>query len=56
MPKIDMYAGINNSPQTVTTAEITASAQAIPVRSTAAFPAGPNLATLGTGDDVDVVQ
>lgn len=56
MPKIDMYAGINNSPQTVTTAEITASAQAIPVSSTAVFPAGPNLATLGTGDDAEVVQ
>lgn len=56
MPKIDMYAGINNSPQTVTTAEITASAQSIPVSSTAVFPAGPNLATLGTGDDAEVVQ
>lgn len=56
MPKIDMYAGINNSPQTVTTAEITASAQAIPVSSTTVFPAGPNLATLGTGDDAEVVQ
>lgn len=56
MPKTTMYAGINNSPQTVTTAEITASAQAIPVSSTAVFPAGPNLATLGTGDDAEVVQ
>ena len=56
MPKIDMYAGINNSPQTVTTAEITASAQSIPVSSAAVFPAGPNLATLGTGDDAEVVQ
>lgn len=56
MPKIDMYAGINNSPQTVTTAEITASAQSIPVSSIAVFPAGPNLATLGTGDDAEVVQ
>lgn len=56
MPKTTMYAGINNSPQTVTTAEITASAQAIPVSSTTVFPAGPNLATLGTGDDAEVVQ
>ena len=56
MPKTTMYAGINNSPQTVTTAEITATAQAIPVDNIGVFPAGPNLATLGTGDDAEVVQ
>lgn len=56
MPKTTMYAGINNSPQTVTTAEITATAQAIPVDNIGVFPEGPNLATLGTGDDAEVVQ
>lgn len=50
-----MYSGKSNSPQTVTTAEISASAQSIPVESLAAFPDAPNLATLGTGDDAEVV-
>lgn len=56
MSKITMYEGINNSPQTTLTAQITAAAQTIPVASTAALPAAPNLATIGTGDDAEVIQ
>lgn len=56
MPKKTMYEGINNSPQTVTTEAITASAQSIPVASTSVFPPAPNLCTLGTGDDAEVIQ
>lgn len=55
MPKQIMYAGMNNSPQTVLTAAITASAQVIPVAGISALPAAPNITTLGTGDGAEVV-
>ena len=51
-----MYAGVNNSPQTTITAEITASAQEIPVLSVAGFPAAPNLATIGTDENAEVIR
>ena len=51
-----MYPGINNSPQTTTAAEITAAAQEIPLLSAAGFPAGPNLATLGTDEGAEVIR
>lgn len=51
-----MYPGINNSPQTTITAEITASAQEIPVLSVAGFPAAPNLATIGTDENAEVIR
>ena len=51
-----MYAGVNNSPQTTTAAEITASAQEIPVLSVAGFPAAPNLATIGTDESAEVIR
>lgn len=51
-----MYAGINNSPQTTITAEITASAQDIPVLSVAGFPAAPNLATIGTDENAEIIR
>lgn len=56
MAKKTMYAGINNSPQTTLTAQITAAAQSIAVASVDVFPAAPNLATIGTGDDAEVIQ
>lgn len=51
-----MYAGINNSPQTTLTSEITASAQEIPVLSVAGFPAAPNLATIGTDENAEIIR
>lgn len=51
-----MYVGVNNSPQTTITAEITASAQEIPVLSVAGFPAAPNLATIGTDENAEVIR
>lgn len=51
-----MYAGVNNSPQTTITAEVTASAQEIPVLSVAGFPAAPNLATIGTDENAEVIR
>lgn len=51
-----MYVGVNNSPQTTITAEITASAQEIPVLSVAGFPAAPNLATIGTDENAEIIR
>ena len=51
-----MYAGVNNSPQTTITAEITAAAQEIPVLSVAGFPAAPNLATIGTDENAEIIR
>lgn len=51
-----MYAGVDNSPQTTLTSEITASAQEIPVLSVAGFPAAPNLATIGTDENAEVIR
>lgn len=50
-----MYPGIDNSPKTTLTATITASDTSIAVADAAKLPAGPNLATLGTGDNAEVV-
>lgn len=51
-----MYAGVNNSPQTTITSEITASAQEIPVLSVAGFPEAPSLATIGTDENAEVIR
>lgn len=51
-----MYVGVNNSPQTTLTSEITAAAQEIPVLSVAGFPAAPNLATIGTDENAEVIR
>lgn len=51
-----MYPGINNSPQTTLTSEITAAAQEIPVLSVSGFPAAPNLATIGTDENAEVIR
>lgn len=56
MAQSTMYSGINNSPQTTTTAEISATAQTISVDKISAFPAAPNLATLGAGEEAEVIQ
>lgn len=51
-----MYAGVNNSPQTTLTSEITAAAQEIPVLSVAGFPEAPNLATIGTDENAEIIR
>ena len=51
-----MYAGVNNSPQTTLTSEITAAAQEIPVLSVVGFPAAPNLATIGTDENAEIIR
>lgn len=50
-----MYKGVNNSPETVLTAAITAAATTIPLQSISGLPAAPNLVTIGTDDDAEVV-
>ena len=51
-----MYEGMNNSPQTDITAAITASDTVIPVSSVSVFPAAPNLATLGSDENAEVIR
>ena len=51
-----MYAGKSNSPQTAISAGITAEDSQIPVVDVTVFPEGPNLATLGSGDNAEVIQ
>ena len=50
-----MYKGINNSPETVLTAAISADATTIPLQSIAGLPPAPNLVTIGQDDDAEVV-
>jgi len=51
-----MYEGKNNSPQTDITAAITADDASIPVTDISVFPDGPNLATIGTDDNAEVIR
>lgn len=50
-----MYQGMNNSPETVLTAAISADATTIPLQSVAGLPPAPNLVTIGKDDDAEVV-
>ena len=50
-----MYPGISFSPATKLTAAINASDTVIPVENTAYLPEGPNIATIGTDDDAEVI-
>lgn len=56
MAQATMYSGINNSPQTVLSAGISATDTTIPVASVSVFPEAPNLATLGVEDDAEVIR
>lgn len=51
-----MYEGVNNSPKTMLTANISASDTVIPVMKVDIFPNAPNLATIGNGDDAEVIR
>ena len=56
MAQKTMYAGINNSVQSTLTAAITATDSTILLASVDGLPAAPNLITIGTDDDAEVVR
>lgn len=56
MPQKPMYSAVNNSPQTTLTAAIAASDSVIPVASVENLPAPPNLITIGSDDDAEVIR
>ena len=57
MTNLDMmYNGVNNSPKTTITESITISSVIIPVNDISCFPEAPNLATIGTGNDAEVIR
>ena len=49
------YPPVNNSPQTTLTASINSSMTWITVDDASVFPAAPNVLTIGTGDDAELV-
>ena len=56
MSQKTMYIAVNNSPQTTLTASITATDSEIAVASVDALPSAPNLVTIGSDDDAEVVR
>ena len=50
-----MYKGVNNSPETTLSAAISADATTIQLASVAGLPPAPNLVTIGTDEDAEVV-
>ncbi len=50
-----MYVSKNNSPQTTLTNEITATEQTIPVADISKLPAAPNIVSIGSGDNIELV-
>lgn len=50
-----MYPGFTNSPSTTLTGDITDSDTTIPVAELSVFPAAPNLAVIGTGEDAETI-
>ena len=50
-----MYPGFTNSPSTTLTGDITDSATTIPVAELSVFPAAPNIAVIGTGEDAETI-
>ena len=55
MAQNTMYVSKNNSPQTTLTNEITATEQTIPVADVSKLPAAPNIVSIGSGDDIELV-
>ena len=55
MARYTMYPAINNSPQTSLAASLSASATSISLLDASVLPDAPNLCTIGTGDDAEVV-
>jgi len=51
-----MYDGVVNSPSTTLTSDITDSDATIPVAELGVFPAAPNIAVIGTGDDAETIH
>lgn len=52
---IQMFKGVNNSPETQLSADISAAATTIPLASITGLPAAPNIVTIGEDDDAEVV-
>lgn len=55
MAQNTMYPGIDNSPKTTITSAIAATDTSIPIESISVLPDAPNLATIGTGDNAEVI-
>ncbi len=55
MAQNTMYVSKNNSPQTTLTNEITATEQTIPVADVSKLPAAPNIVSIGSGDNIELV-
>ena len=55
MSRITMYSAVNNSPQTSLSANIAASDTTITLLDASVLPDAPNLCTIGTGEDAEVV-
>ena len=55
MAQNTMYVSKNNSPQTTLTNEITATEQTIPVADISKLPAAPNIVSIGSGDNIELV-
>jgi len=55
MAQNTMYVSKNNSPQTELTNEITATEQTIPVADVSKLPAAPNIVSIGSGDNIELV-
>ena len=55
MAQKTMYSGINNSPLSSIAIDITINATSIPVTDITAFPAAPNIATIGTDEDAELI-
>lgn len=55
MARLTMYPAVNNSPQTSLAASLSASATSISLLDASVLPTAPNLCTIGTGEDAEVV-
>jgi len=55
MAQNTMYPGIDNSPKTTITLALAAADTSIAIENTAVLPDAPNLATIGTGDNAEVI-
>jgi hypothetical protein len=56
MQQSPMYAAVINSPQTELSGAVDGTATTIPVVNAAVFPAGPNLATIGTDETAETIH
>lgn len=55
MSRLTMYPAVNNSPQTSLAASLSASATSVSLLDASVLPDAPNLCTVGTGEDAEVI-